>query len=178
MSVTIGPKKGLIISAADGDAFGTYFRTALRALDTVLFPYVIDHTLAAPPGSPANGQAYIVAASPTGAWAGHAGAIAVWSTDNPSAPTGEWEFYAPETGWIVLSRNGSAQLQWSGSAWLPLVLASFTVANLPASPPAGSIAYASNGRKTGEGAGAGTGIPCYFSSSNWRRYSDDSVVAA
>ncbi|MBZ5700246.1 MAG: DUF2793 domain-containing protein [Acidobacteriia bacterium] len=178
MSVTTGPKKALIISAADGDAFGTYFRAQLRALDTLLLPYVIDHTLAAPPGGPTNGQAYIVAAGPSGAWTGHAGAIAVWSTDNPAAPTGEWEFYPPETGWVVFSRNGSAQLQWSGSAWLPLMLPAFTVANLPAAPAAGSVAYASNGRKTGEGAGLGTGVPCYFSSGNWRRYSDDTAVAA
>jgi hypothetical protein len=176
MSVTTGPKKGLMISAADGDAFGAQFRALLRALDTHLFPYVIDHTLATPPGSPTNGQAYIVAASPTGAWVGHAGALAVWSTDNPSAPTGEWEFYTPETGWIVFSRNGSAQLRWSGSAWLPLVLASYTVATLPASPPAGSVAYASDGVKTGESTGGGTGCPVYFSAGNWKRYADDTTV--
>jgi hypothetical protein len=120
MSVTTGPKKGLIIAAADGDAFGTYFRGLLRALDTLLLPYVIDHALTAPPGSPANGAAYIVAASPSGAWSGHAGAIAVWSTDNPAAPSGEWEFYAPETGWVVFSRNGSQQLRWTGSVWSTL----------------------------------------------------------
>lgn len=117
MSVTFGPKKGYMISAADGDAFGTYFRTLLRGLDTFLLPYVIDHTLATPPGSPANGAAYIVAASPTGAWAGKATNVAVWSTDNPSAPSGEWEFYPPENGWIVYSRASSGQLAWNGSAW-------------------------------------------------------------
>jgi hypothetical protein len=37
-----------------------------------------DRDLAAPPGSPANGDSYIVAASPSGAWASHAGAIAVF----------------------------------------------------------------------------------------------------
>lgn len=117
MSVTTGPKKGYMISAADGDAFGVQFRALLRGLDTFLLAYVIDHTLATPPGSPANGAAYIVAASPTGAWSGHAGAITVWSTDNPAAPSGEWEFYAPEAGWVVFTKNGNQQLYWSGSAW-------------------------------------------------------------
>lgn len=35
-----------------------------------------DRDLATPPGSPADGDRYIVAASPTGAWTGHAGDIA------------------------------------------------------------------------------------------------------
>lgn len=42
----------------------------------------------------------------------------------------------------------------------------------------GQVAYATNGRKTGEGAAAGTGIPCYFSSATWRRYYDDAQITA
>jgi len=34
-----------------------------------------DRDLTAPPGSPADGDCYIVAASPTGAWSGKAGKI-------------------------------------------------------------------------------------------------------
>jgi hypothetical protein len=119
MAVSNGPKKGLMISAVDGDAYGPNFRTLLRALDTMLFPYVIDHTLAAPPSSPANGAAYIVAASASGAWAGRSGSIAVWSTDDPdgAGSSGEWEFYTPEDGWVCFSRNANGQLYWSGSAW-------------------------------------------------------------
>jgi len=40
----------------------------------------------------------------------------------------------------------------------------------------GRLAFCSNGRKTGEGVGAGTGVPCYFSDSEWRVFFDDSVV--
>lgn len=53
-----------------------------------------------------------------------------------------------------------------------------TVALLQASPTAGQLAYASNGRKQGEGAGLGTGVPVYFSSGQWRRFSDDTQVLA
>lgn len=62
----------------------------------------------------------------------------------------------------------------------PFELATFTVAGLPSSPAprSGSIAYASDGRKVGEGAGAGTGVTAYFSGGNWRRPSDDTIVAA
>lgn len=43
---------------------------------------------------------------------------------------------------------------------------------------AGSMAFASNGRKDGEGAGAGTGLAVYYDGSNWIRPSDDTTVAA
>jgi len=42
----------------------------------------------------------------------------------------------------------------------------------------GQTAYATNGRKTGEGGGAGTGIPCYYSNATWRRYYDDAQITA
>lgn len=43
---------------------------------------------------------------------------------------------------------------------------------------AGAIAFASDGRKDGEGAGAGTGLQVYYDGTNWIRPSDDSIVAA
>src|SRR5215470_3414221 len=65
---------------------------ALRALDAVVQLMVLDKDLAAPPGSPTEGARYIVAASPTGAWAGQAGRIA-------ARQDGAWAFYAPQEGW-------------------------------------------------------------------------------
>lgn len=60
----------------------------------------------------------------------------------------------------------------------PVSLGVFTVAGLPAAPPAGALAYASNGRKTGEGVGAGTGLPVYYSAAAWRVFGADAVVTA
>lgn len=58
-------------------------------------------------------------------------------------------------------------------------LGSFTVAQLNAmTPAAGWVAFASNGRKVGEGVGAGTGVPVYWTASSWRVYSTDAAVAA
>ncbi|GJD63321.1 DUF2793 domain-containing protein [Methylobacterium frigidaeris] len=54
---------------------------------------------------------------------------------------------------------------------------SYTVATVPAGT-AGAVIYVSNGRKSGEGAGAGTGVVACYSNGNWRRLSDDSPVAA
>lgn len=54
----------------------------------------------------------------------------------------------------------------------------YTVAGLPLSGEVGRIAFATNGRKTGEGAGAGTGVLVYDDGTAWRRTSDDTTVAA
>ena len=104
MTIALGPKRGLIINAAFDEVYDTQFRTLLRALDqsTPVFS-VLDKTLTAPPGSPANGDAHIVAASPTGAWVGRDGFVAVWTTNNPGTPGGLWEFYEPTDG--VLAYN-------------------------------------------------------------------------
>jgi hypothetical protein len=57
-------------------------------------------------------------------------------------------------------------------------LGSFTVANLPNSPIVSQQAYATNGRKVGEAAGLGSGVPVYFSQGAWRVYSTGAVVAS
>ena len=56
-----------------------------------------------------------------------------------------------------------------------LSAASYAVSALP-SGLNGAIAFATNGRKIGEGAGAGTGVLVVFSNGAWRRLSDDAVV--
>lgn len=117
MSVSNGPNLGVMINAATGDAFPTDFRKLLRAVDVLLQAAVKSKTLTAPPGSPANGDRYIVAASPTGAWAGHATHIAVWTTDNPASPSGVWEFYTPQAGWLVPNVADTTVYVFFSSAW-------------------------------------------------------------
>jgi hypothetical protein len=58
---------------------------AIRALDAIVQLAVLDRDLAAPSGSPAEGDRYIVADAPTGAWAGRAGDIAAFQD-------GAWAF--------------------------------------------------------------------------------------
>ena len=87
----------------------------------------------------------------------------------------------PRTGF-----GGPAWQGWfSGLFQKYLLKGSFTVATLPSispsqplGPPAGVIAYASNGRKVGEGAGSGTGVPVYYSNGAWRVFSTDAPVSA
>lgn len=53
----------------------------------------------------------------------------------------------------------------------------FTVANLPAGT-AGEISFASNGRKNGEGAAAGTGVLVFHDGTAWRACDTGATVAA
>src|SRR6202035_2468176 len=82
---------------------------------------VISKTLAAPPGSPANGDRYIVAARPTGAWTGWAGQIGVWTTDDPGFVSGHWQNYTPKAGWLVYNVADSTFYVYNGSAWVALL---------------------------------------------------------
>jgi hypothetical protein len=118
MSVTYGPNLALLINALTGDSYPGDFRKFLRAIDALLEGAVIDRTHTAPPGSPANGDRYLVAASPTGAFAGQANSIAVWTTDNPITPSGLWEFYVPKPGWLVWSIADASLYAYSAGAWV------------------------------------------------------------
>jgi len=54
----------------------------------------------------------------------------------------------------------------------------YTVANLPTDVTAGQTAYASDGRKAGEGAGAGTGVLAFRDGTAWRACDTGATVAA
>lgn len=121
-SVQTGPRLGKIIYADIGAQFVNHFRELLRAFDQLTQASVISRTLAAPPGTPANGDAYIVAASPTGAWAGKAANIAVWTTQKPTDdtntfPAASWEFYPPHTGMCVWVQGDTDFMIYNGTAW-------------------------------------------------------------
>jgi hypothetical protein len=97
------------IAAAQAQKHVTH-NEALRVLDTAVHLMVLDKDLNAPPGSPADGARYIVASSPTGAWSGHAGEIAVWQD-------GAWAFSTPREGWLAWVADEDTPYFWTGSAW-------------------------------------------------------------
>jgi hypothetical protein len=68
----------------------------------------------------------------------------------------------------------------SVSSALALNGQSFTVAQLPgaSSYPKGTPSFAANGRKAGEGAGAGTGVPIWTDGSKWLTFYDNTEVQA
>ena len=57
-------------------------------------------------------------------------------------------------------------------------VSTYTVANLPTDVVANQIAYASNGRKNGEGSGAGTGVLVFRDGSAWRACDTGATVAS
>ena len=65
---------------------------ALRTLDAIVQLSVRDASLTTPPGSPAEGDRYIVAPGAAGDWAGRDGDVALFET-------GVWQFITPLEGW-------------------------------------------------------------------------------
>lgn len=100
--------------AALEDGWGDQMNANLRAVDLLLQARVIARDLAAPPGSPSNGDAYIVPTGATGAWSSQVGKIARWCS---TLSTPAWEFFTPRTGWLVWVINDAAPWRYSGTAW-------------------------------------------------------------
>lgn len=100
---------------------------ALLLLQAVLNG-VLDRGINAPPGSPNDGDVYIVGAAPTGAWTGRANALAGWFDDGSG--TSAWRFLpgddsdgnaiamgARQEGLSVWVRDEDARYTWDGAAW-------------------------------------------------------------
>jgi hypothetical protein len=87
---------------------------ALHRIDALLNAGVLDKDLSTPPSMPAEGDVYIVAASPTGDWATHALEIAYFNQ--------VWRFIAPREGLSLWVCDEDAQYVFDGSAWVnPLI---------------------------------------------------------
>ncbi|SLN77016.1 DUF2793 domain-containing protein [Roseisalinus antarcticus] len=83
---------------------------ALRLLDGLVQLSVLDRDLTAPPGSPADGDRYIVASGGAGDWAGWDLNVALW-TD------GTWLRLPPRTGWRTWVEDEGLLLFYDGAAW-------------------------------------------------------------
>jgi hypothetical protein len=83
---------------------------ALQLLDAVVMLSVLDRDLAAPPGSPADGDRYLVAGAATGAWSGKEGKIA-------ARQDGAWAFYTPKEGWFAWIADEDIVQMFNGVSW-------------------------------------------------------------
>jgi hypothetical protein len=86
---------------------------ALRLLDGMVQIGVLSRVLTAPPGSPTEGDRYIVASGATGLWAGWDLNVAFW-TD------GAWLRLVPRRGWVAWSVADAGLYVWNGTAWTPV----------------------------------------------------------
>lgn len=114
MAIVNGTNLGLMTGADEGDLYKLPLDALLRALDSLVMGVFIAQQ-SAPPVSPADGDVYLVAASPTDAWSGQAQKIARYSN---IAGIG-WEFYTPKKGWRISQSSGIAGITWEfdGSTW-------------------------------------------------------------
>ncbi len=83
---------------------------ALRVLDAVVMLSVLDRDLTAPPGSPVDGDRYLVASGASGAWTGADGRIAAWQD-------GAWRFCTAQAGWRLWIADEGILLIFDGGSW-------------------------------------------------------------
>ena len=95
--------------AADMNAPLKQLDLAIKALAQIA---VKDKDLTSPPGSPADGDAYIVGASATGDWSGQDNKIAYYDADATA-----WKFATPAEGWRAWVQDEDKSYRYDGSAW-------------------------------------------------------------
>ncbi len=78
------------------------------------------------------------------------------------------------SSWREVFRSNMTNPKFAG----PPIFPTYTVANLPSTPTAGSFAFASNGRKPGEPAGAGTGVQVFGDGMHWISVCSGASVAS
>ena len=86
---------------------------ALRRLDGLVNLTVEDRSRSAPPASPAEGTAYLVAAGASGLWAGWSGDIALWSD-------GAWMRLPARPGWRLWVLAEEVMLVRLAPGWVTL----------------------------------------------------------
>lgn len=109
--MTDSPNLAITYLAASQSQKHVTVNDALIQVDALLQGSVKDKDLATPPGSPADGDRYIIAASPTGAWSGKSKYVTVYAD-------GAWVFYNPKEGWTLWVDDENKFLVYDGSNWV------------------------------------------------------------
>lgn len=99
-----------LMSAAQAQKHVTH-NEAIQMLDVIVQLSALSRTLTAPPGSPVDGDTYIIGSGATGAWAGRDLNIA-------ARQAGAWRIYIPRVGWQSYVVAEGAMMVWDGSAWV------------------------------------------------------------
>jgi hypothetical protein len=84
---------------------------ALALIDLGLHASAVTFGMNVPPSSPAPGTCWIIGATPTGAWAGQAGALACWTSSG-------WRFLAARTGMRVWLEDQQLWAERRASGWV------------------------------------------------------------
>lgn len=97
-----------LMTEAQGSKWVT-FNEFVYNLDVKVNAKLVSTTTATPPGSPAEGDIYLVAASPTGAWSGQAGKLAAYQEST-------WVFYTLHAGFTYYNAGDSKLYVYNGTS--------------------------------------------------------------
>lgn len=106
-----------------GQAQKENFVNEMAARVDTLLHLAIEGEQAAPPASPVDGQAWLVASGATGDWTGQTGKIA-------ARQAGNWLYAAPRDGMKLLNRATEQEIRFSGG---------WKVAMRPSVPSTGAV---------------------------------------
>lgn len=84
---------------------------SLVKIDAIIQLSVKDRGLTSPPGSPVEGDRYLIAATATGTWTGHDGQIAIYTG-------GGWVYLTAKEGWKVWIDDEDLLVIYDGSSWV------------------------------------------------------------
>jgi len=87
-----------------------FHNEALLLLDSAVAAAVLEPPRATPPSSPVVGACYLVAAAPTGAWAGRQQYVAAYGEAG-------WRFIAPIEGMVAYVVSDSVSPTYRAGAW-------------------------------------------------------------
>jgi hypothetical protein len=112
MAVLTGPNMGLKYNWDLGTFYKTEMDANLKLMDMISNLGVIDKDLAVEPGSPSEGDRYILPVGVAGAnWAGHDLEIAVFIET-------VWEFHVAQLGWMAWVQDENMAYYWGGAGWV------------------------------------------------------------
>jgi hypothetical protein len=90
---------------------------ALNILDALVQISVKSRTQTAPPGSPAQGDRYIVPTGASGVWVGQTNKVAIYRD-------AAWVFFTPKTGWVAWIESEGLEAAFHLNAWQAYVAVS------------------------------------------------------
>lgn len=103
---------------------------AIIALDAFVQLSVKDKDLNSPPGSPVEGDRYLVGTAGSGAWSGHNRQIALYRNG--------WVFFVPKEGWFTWVEDENNMLRYNGSAWVSVAVLSINQKSITILSPTSS----------------------------------------
>lgn len=126
--MTTTPNLGMVRLVENQEHAEVSVNEALQLLDALCQPHVLNMSTTTPPGSPADGDKYIIPSGASGVWASRAGQIAVWFSG--------WRYVTPKEGWHMWVENLNYAVWFDGTYWWKTSrMPAWSTANRPASVP-------------------------------------------